>query len=161
MNKKYIIIGVVVLLIAIAGFFLLRGGKKKVEDKLPEPVVSKTIPKLEEDDLTVEFELVSEAKGKSVVLGISNFPDGVESFSYELTYDAIDKDGNEVSQGVIGSPVMLDELDGEFTKKIFLGSCSRKVCVSHEGMTEIKVLIRLDYEDGEVKVWEKDFPVEE
>jgi len=159
-KKQVVIIGIAVLVFIGVIFWLVAGRKPKKEKTGPVPTISKSIAKLSQDELTVDFEAVSDSKGQSIILTISGWPKGVESFEYEMTYEAYDKSGKLVPQGVIGSLVFISELDGEYSKKIFLGSCSRNVCVAHKGMESVKVLIRLSYEDGEVKIWEKEFEME-
>jgi len=162
MKKPIIIVAVGVLVVGLfigGGYLFLKGGGEDNEEG-PAPTAIQSYPRLAEDELTVEFEPVSESKGVSINLTISDFPRGMESFEYEFTYVGEDRDGNMVPQGVIGSPTLASELKGgKYIKKIFLGSCSKNVCVSHAGVESVRVLIRINYEDGGVKVWEKEFEV--
>lgn len=159
MKRKYLVIAGIIVFLLGGVFFVLKGSKGEEKEVVPKPTVSEGIKKLKEEDLSVEVEFLDDEKGKSVNLAISDFPKGVESFQYEITYEALDEKGKTLQQGVIGSPVLISELEDGYSKKIFLGSCSRNICVAHKGMKEIKLLIRLTYEDGEERIWEKKFAI--
>ncbi|MFA6602906.1 MAG: hypothetical protein WCT01_03830 [Candidatus Shapirobacteria bacterium] len=65
----------------------------------------------------------------------------VKSFNYEVNYT-----GNNQSQGIFGqvSKVKTNLL----MRQLFLGTCSKKVCISHKGVKKLTVTARFTQKNG-------------
>ncbi len=147
-QKKYLIIGAVLIVLFIIGYWLLAKNKPpKTENKeaLPTEVLIPTI------DDSVRVSLTDIGNGKEVALNIINAPKGTESVDYELSYNT----AQQGLQGVIGTIV-----SGEtnYEKKITLGTCSSGTCVYHQVVGKIKLGLKFNGSYGE-KVFEKEYSI--
>jgi hypothetical protein len=61
--------------------------------------------------------------------------------TYELTYA-----GNGTEQGVFGS---IKPEEGNITRTLFLGTCSRKVCVSHKNISNLRLTVTYKLKSGQ------------
>jgi hypothetical protein len=148
-QKKYLIIGAVLILLFIIGYWLLAKNKPpKTENKeaLPTEVLIPTI------DNSVRVSLTDLGNGKEVALKIVNVPKGTESVDYELSYNT----AQQGLQGVIGTINVSGETSYE--KKITLGTCSSGTCVYHQVVGKIKLSLKFNGSYGE-KVFEKEYSI--
>ena len=150
MNRNTVIVGVVVLIIAgVLGAFVLTKGSSDGEtaNTTPTPSPTPAVKILPADALSVTFK-----KGASprYVLTIDKLPEGVESLSYEITYDTT----NKGTQGIVGSPPKLKDGQTKYTNpEIVFGSESRGKYVLDQGVSNIQINIRLIFKDGTKKGW--------
>ncbi len=66
---------------------------------------------------------------------------GVSKVTYVLTYE-----GNGIGQGVEGSISVGKKKS--FSKDIYLGTCSGKVCVQHKNIKNIQLLVTTKFTNG-------------
>ena len=148
MNKKtYMIGGVVLIFLLIAGYLLL--GKKnnikpQTSDSINNDVVIPTV------DQSVKVSFTSQANGHEVLLKTEGIPSDTQSVDYELSYQT----AAQGLQGVIGTV----ELSGKntFEKKLTLGTCSSGTCVYHQVVGKINLTLKFTGGYGE-KIYQKDF----
>ena len=96
---------------------------------------------------------------KAVVMTLTKLT-GVKSIEYELSYDAeetVEGETSTVPKGVVGSPI---EVAGksEIKREILLGTCSANVCRYDKVKSDIKIVVRVNYENGEVGAAESTVP---
>lgn len=146
-QKKYAIIGGVVVLLLLVGFFVIKGQNTKTEI-VEEAPVEDVIPTV---DASVKVSLeANDAQNKEVALSASGIPSGTESVEYELSYLT----ASQGLQGVIGTV----SLDGkrQFEKELTLGTCSSGTCVYHQVVGKIKLTLKFNGDYG-AKLFEKEF----
>jgi len=148
LKKNKLVAGIVVLAVVVVGglgVVMLRGGESSEESGQEE----QTIKQISPEDIGLELELSSDRK--DVILTITKL-DGIESIEYELSYDAeetVEGEKSNVPKGAISSEPFDVQGKSEFVKEIFLGTCSA-VCRPDKVTSDIKVLVRVNYESGEV-----------
>jgi hypothetical protein len=147
-HKKYAIVGGVLVLLLIVGFFVVRGRAKPETDISDQTPVEDVIPTV---DASVKVSLEANgAQKKEVSLSASSIPAGTDSVEYELSYLT----ASQGLQGVIGTVPM----DGkrQFDKDLTLGTCSSGTCVYHEVVGKIKLTLKFNGDYG-AKLFEKEF----
>jgi len=147
-QKKYLMIGGIVLVLLVVGFFVFNRNKSQTEEEkepLPTEMVIPTV------DDSVQVNLKDAGNGKEVILTIENAPNGTESIDYELSYNT----AQQGLQGVIGT---ISESSDSYEKKLTLGTCSSGTCVYHEVVGKIKLSLKFNGSYGE-KVYEKEFSI--
>lgn len=140
-NYKFLIVGILGVLIIGGGFLVLKSKQKPVE--VAPPVVEEKVEEISSQDLGLT--LVARADKKAVKFEITNVKD-ITSVDYELSYLA----KGDIPRGVIGH---IDVKSGD--KKIVsnfldLGTCSRSVCKYDEGVTSVSLLVKINKTDGKV-----------
>lgn len=141
MNKKYIIVGVVVSVL-IAGFVVLnlRPSAPPPDTQLtPTPTVS--LPTVSPD---VKVGLIPKNSNREVTLKISGIPSDITSVEYEFTYMT----GAGLPKGVLGK-ITLKEGEREVVRDdIVLGTCSSGHCVYDTGVTSIDLTLKFNSDKG-------------
>jgi len=163
-QKKYLVIGGLIILILVIGYWLLvvKNKNDNQEEKKPFPteIVIPTV------DASVAVELKPIKRGE-IKLIVQNAPQGTRSIDFELSYSArnIDMaDGeNAALQGAIGKCFKLNgswECGESYSdgRKIVLGTCSSGVCRYHNIVGLVKVLLKFTGDYGE-KVFEKEYEI--
>lgn len=138
-NNKNILIGVAALVVV-----LIVGGVYLVTRKSAITPVTQTqeqtIAILKPEDIGLMLSM--SADGKSVILEIEK-TDDIVSIDYELSYTST----GEIPRGAIGH---IDVVAGKkITKEITLGTCS-DVCHYDEGVSNIKIVVKVTKSDGNV-----------
>lgn len=157
MKNKKILIGaaaLVILVLAGIGLFVFNLNSSPVAEE--ESEVSENVIKMSAED--VGLTLSSQKNNQQLVMELTKLDD-IESFEYEVSYEAIEE-GETVMQGTFGSGPNPDE-EGESTIKrvIDLGTCSA-VCRYHKGVKEIEFTLRVNLKNGEVGLIEEVFKLE-
>ncbi len=145
-QKKYLMIGVVVVLL-IVGFWLFTRNnnvKNQTEDQTPTEELLPTV------DSSVKVSLKGTVGNKEVSLEVSNIPGGTESVDYELSYQT----ASQGLQGVIGT--VSTEGKSNFKKQLTLGTCSSGTCVYHQVVGKINLTLKFTGDYG-AKIFEKEF----
>ena len=157
MKNKKIILGVVALVIIVLvsiGLFLLNNNSNapiEEENEFVENFVA-----LNADD--VGLTLSSQKNNQQLVMKLTKLDD-VESFEYEVSYEAIE-DGEVVRQGTFGSGPNPDEEGKTSIERVIdLGTCSA-VCRYHKGVEKIEFTLRVNLKNGEVGIVEEIFVLE-
>lgn len=156
MKNKKIILGIVALVIIVLvsiGLFLLNNNSNAPIEEENEFV--ENFVELNADD--VGLTLSSQKNNQQLVMELTKL-DNVESFEYEVSYEAIE-DGEVVRQGTFGSGPNPDEKGQTIKRVIDLGTCSA-VCRYHKGVEEIEFTLRVNLKNGEVGIVEEVFVLE-
>ncbi len=122
-SKKYYIIGAVVLvLVVVAGVFLMNRGNAAQEAQDKESVFdepSEVIP-------TVDSSVKVSIKGTTdAMITVEGIPGGTDSIEYELSYNT--KSGS--IEGVFG---IIEVKGSKAEEEVTFGTCSSGVCRYHE-----------------------------
>lgn len=141
------IVGAVLALLLVVGFFLLRG-RGSQNDVSEEIQVEDAIPTV---DASVKVTLeATDNANREVILSASSIPAGTTSVDYELAYQT----ASQGLQGVIGT---IASIEGRgFEKTLTLGTCSSGACVYHQVVGKIKVTLKFNGDYGE-RLFEKEF----
>lgn len=145
-NKKVVIAsGVVVLILLFLGLFFLSGRNANTGNEnanlMPTEIPIPTIT-AEELGLTLE----PGPLGRTVIVSIAN-KEGIKAIEYELSYTS----EGDIPRGAIGE---LDLTKSRVTKEITLGTCS-DTCHYDKGVTNVKIVLKITKEDGNVYQAEK------
>jgi hypothetical protein len=147
-KKKYIIAGVILVLVLIIGAFFLLNQKPKETEKQSAMPTEAVIPTV---DSSVIVLLESKIAGKELALKVSGIPKGTTSFEYSLSYDT----KAQGIQGIIGT-VTLTNNASSYEKDLTLGTCSSGKCVYHEVVGAITLSLKFNGDYGE-KIFEKEY----
>lgn len=152
MKDKKQIIAVLVLAVLLAisgGYYFLFANKSAKPAPVPQQAEEEVIPTIVPDDLGLKFSARSD--GKAVRFSIENIKD-IQSVDYELSYLA----KGDLPRGVIG------HLDIKSTDTIIksdyieLGSCSSGKCKYDEGVSLVKLILKITKTDGKTYQAEKE-----
>lgn len=157
MKKSNLILigGAVLLLIVIFGglVLLLRSGS---EETTTQPTQTKKIAAKEVTPEEIGLTLTAVSNNQKIRIEITNV-EGIKGFEYELSYDATEN-GETVPRGAIGE---LEVVPGKsVSHDVDLGTCSSGKCKYDQGVTEVSVVIRVNYENGETGVAESSVSLE-
>jgi hypothetical protein len=155
-NKKIILGGVALLILIAAGvaLFLFNSNSPVPQEKKNEFVENF----IELSAADVGLALSSQKNNQQLVMELTKL-DNVESFEYEVSYEAIE-DGEVVRQGTFGSGPNPDEKGQSTIKRVIdLGTCSA-VCRYHKGVKEIEFTLKVNLTNGEVGIIEEIFVLE-
>lgn len=145
-NKIFLAVLLVVIILGVASFFLLRGGGEDTETDLTDE--TQDIKQLSAEDLGLT--LTPKQNGEVINMRISNV-EGISSIEYDLTYDAEVEDAGDtivIARGVTGGPL---EVNGkEVDVDIDLGTCSRNVCKYDTVVSDVTLILRVNFANGEV-----------
>ena len=107
----------------------------------------KQVKQVDSSEIGLELSLRSDKK--AVIITATKLS-GIASIEYELTYDAqVTEEGeaHSVPRGAIGK---LTIRGGEASAEVDLGTCSASVCKYDKVVSDIKVILKVNYENGEV-----------
>ncbi len=150
-NKNLIIaiVAVFLIIIGVVLYVFIGNNSRKAEIKPSEEIIE-VIPTIMPEELGLEF--TSGKAGKTVILEISKVED-LTLVEYTLSY--LDKDG--IERGAFGQ---LDLKLDPAKKEITLGTCS-DVCHYDEGVTSVKLVLKVVKKDGKTYQLEKTLSLEE
>ncbi len=156
-NKKILFTAVGVLIIlVILGLALYSLNNKPQEENNNEDSLVENFIQLSAED--VGLVLSTQKNNQQLVMELNNL-ENVESFDYEVSYDAIEN-GEVIKQGTFGSgPNPTEKGKTEIKRVIDLGTCSA-VCRYHKGIEEIQFTLRVNLLDGQVGMVEEIFVLE-
>lgn len=145
-KNKIIVIAVIAIFILVgAGFFVFAKDKNGQEKTVAQKPAAHEEPKVKEvkpDDIGLT--LTARSDNKAVNMTIKNLS-GISSIDYELNYDA---SGN-IPRGVIGS-IEIKPSDSVIKRELLLGTCSKNICKYDAGVTEVNLVLKLIYSNGEI-----------
>lgn len=149
-NKKVIIgLGIILLLfLAGGGYYFIAGKASKPVEVKSQEQQEEIIPTIVPDQLGLT--LMARSDKKAIKFEIANAKD-ITSVDYEISYLA---KGN-VPRGAIGT---LKAKEGEVnmsTNYIELGSCSSGKCKYDEGVTSVKLILKINKTNGKAYQTEK------
>lgn len=143
-QKKILIIGGIVLVVlAVGGYFVFskKTSSVPVEQKAVVEEEQTVIPTISPKDLGLSFD--ARKDGKAVKFSIQN-PKGIQAIDYEISYLA----KGDIPRGAIGHVDIKPSEKTVSTNYIDLGTCSSGKCKYDEGVTEVKLLLKIVKEDG-------------
>lgn len=143
MNKKYIIITLLIFLILIIGAVLFIKQKlAPVNDENTQALPTPTVALPTVSDKT-KVDLTATQNKQSVVLKITGIDSDVDSIEYELTYTT----GAGIPRGVLGKIKISGEK--EITRSdIVLGTCSSGKCVYDTGVSQVDLSLKFNTPSG-------------
>lgn len=151
LNQKTTMIlgGFFLVLFVFSGYWLLIGRKTTVNSKSEQVVPTDAI--IPTIDSSVKISLTPLAGRKEVMLSIKNMPKNTNSLEYILSYET--REG-----GLQGVNSTAEITDGDFEKKITLGTCSSGTCVYHNIKDKIKVELVFKGNNGD-KYFTKEYEI--
>lgn len=153
-NKIIWAIAVIILILGGVTFFILKpGSKPSASDESIDEISN--VKQVSADDLGLV--LTSKQNGQVINMKIANIK-GITSIEYDLTYDSeVEGLPEPTGRGVTGS----FEIKGKpIDEDIDLGTCSRNVCKYDKVVSDVTVILRINYENGEVGASEAKVSVE-
>lgn len=155
-NKKIVLVGVALLILIVVGvgLFLFNSNSSAPQEEGKDEFIENFVELNAQD---VGLSLSSQKNNQQLVMELTKLDD-IESFEYEVSYEAIE-DGEVVRQGTFGSGPNPDEKGQTIKRVIDLGTCSA-VCRYHKGVEEIEFTLRVNLKNGEVGIVEEIFVLE-
>lgn len=154
-NKIFLAVIVVVIILVGTSFFILRPGSGPANEEGAEEVTDVKQVTTEEIGLT----LTPKQNGQVINMQIENV-DGMESIQYDLTYDAEVEDSGDtvvIGRGVTGE----ESVNGPIDIDIDLGTCSRNVCKYDTVVSDVTLILRVNFSNGEIGGLETTVSLEE
>lgn len=149
MNKKILIIVLFLVIVAAAGgYFVLSNNKSSKPQEVTEQSQEEVIPTIAPSELGFTVDVRSDKK--AVKFSLENIKD-ISSVDYEISYLA---KGN-IPRGAIGHVEVKEGASTLESNYIDLGSCSSGKCKYDEGVTSVKVILKINKTDGKVYQSEK------
>lgn len=157
-NNKLIFGLIVIIVLAIVGFFVFNmfSGGGSSGDGGGSRFENQNVMEVDPEEIGLELEL---SDNEQVVLITASKIDGIESLEYELTYDAEDEfegETNVIPRGAVGTLTISGD---EASAEVDLGTCSSGVCKYDKVVSPISVLIKINYENGEVGAAEAEIEI--
>lgn len=145
-----IIIGAVVLL-GLAGFFILRKPSSETQSPVKQEEQEEVVEQVDESvDVTVTW---SKTKDNTVVMVAKGLGGKYTSVGYELQYDS-----GGVGKGVTSGSKPIDVTGQDtFEREIYLGTCSKNVCKPDPGVTKVSVVLEFTGVNGKKSQFSKDY----
>jgi hypothetical protein len=161
LKKNKIVVGIVVLVLVVGGGLLMMMGGSKAPQSTDQTDQTSDVKQINPDDIGLSLELTSSKQ--AVIMRVTKL-DGIKSLEYELSYDAEEEFEGETSvvpKGAGSSEPIEVEGESEIEREILLGTCSARVCRYDVIKSDIKALVRVNFENGEVGASETTIPYEE
>ena len=149
MNKK-VLFGLLAVLLLGTGVLVY----KVVSTPKQQPIVEEEpIETLPATDASILVDVAkSKVKGNTIVLSISGLGGTYSSVAYEISYDS-----QGVTQGVTSKPLDVAGKDSFVHDDIYLGTCSRNVCLPHPGVTSVSVILVFADASGQKSQFSKEY----
>lgn len=142
-NKNLLLIAIVVIAVLLVGGWFVarqRGGQEGTPEEL---FVDESIEEISAEELGLT--LSARADKKAVKFEITNTKD-ISAVDYELSYLA----KGDIPRGVIGSITVVPGEKKIISDYLDLGSCSASVCKYDEGVTFVKLIVKITKTDGKL-----------
>lgn len=154
-NRIFLAVVVVALILGGVSFIFLRpGGNSPAGEELIEETDIRQLTPEE-----IGLELTPTQNGQVINMVIENV-EGIESIEYDLTYDAEVEDAGDtivIPRGVTGG----ESVNGPVDIDIDLGTCSRNVCKYDTVVSDVTLILRVNFSNGEVGGLETKVSLEE
>jgi hypothetical protein len=147
-KRNALIVGIIVLIVLGFGGYLawsFSQSKPVVPQGIEEEPTS--VRTMDSEEIGLELSLRPDKKAVAIKAAKVS---GIRGFEYELTYDAEVLDGRDaivVPRGVVGE---LNIRGGVAQAEAYLGTCSANVCKPDKVVSSVKVVIRVNFENGEI-----------
>ncbi len=160
MKHRWALAGIVLVVLLL--FVGIIGGGIAIYRTIIGPSSSQTTQKEEESPSTllpvntsIRVSVRSSSKPNTIDLVVSNLEKKYQGISYEVTYET-----KGAFQGVNSGSRPLDVTDkDESVKEVYLGTCSKNVCVPHIGVSSVSVDLILIDTKGKRSRYSQDFPI--
>ena len=153
-NKHAVIVIGIILILALAGWFITRGGGNDNADESDKDSILPNAEVIPTVDPSVKVSLEADALNQEVTITVEDLPEGTDSIEYEFTYDSFpDGSTKPKAEGLIGE---LDIENDVASKQITLGTCSSGVCRYHEGVKLVNVYLKFNGTYG-AQIFEDEF----
>lgn len=157
LKKNKIMVAAVAVIIIALGIFGFMFLPKNATPGAQNGEEAQNVKQLKPEDIGLELSLSSDKH--NVDMKISKL-DGIKSIDYELDYTAIvteEGETNEVPRGVLST---IDVKSGDTTldKEILLGTCSSGTCKYDKITSDIKLILKINYANGDVASVETSIP---
>lgn len=157
-KKNKLILGLIIVILLALGAFLVFNSTRSNNTQTALFEEEKEIKQLLPADIGLELSLRFD--GKAVIIKATKV-DGIKSLEYELTYDAqVSEEGevHSVPRGAVGEI----KIKGAVAQaEVDLGTCSANVCKYDKVVGSIKVVIKVEFENGEIGAVEDSISTEE
>jgi hypothetical protein len=152
MKKKLgIIIGVLVVLLGVTGFFVY---KAIFLQKPPVTVAEEVVETLPQVDASVVVAVKkSSVKADAIVLSVSGMAGKTNGIEYDVSYETKGQ-VQGVTSGI--KPIDVTGKDS-FEREIYLGTCSKNVCTPHAGVTKVSIDLRFTDAAEKKSTFSKEF----
>ena len=154
-KKNAIIFGLILVVVLGAGGFFL-WSRSQNQTISPKGIEEQNVKQMSPADIGLQLSL--RADGKAVIVKASKI-DGIKSFEYELTYDAIVSEDGETATVPRGAVGELTIKGGIAQSEVDLGTCSANICKYDKVVSEVKVVIKVIFENGEIGAVEDSIPI--
>lgn len=149
-NKKLVLaVGIIVLLVIFLGFLFLNNKSSNNQNSQDTGALPTQIPVPTITADLLGLTLKAGLGGKTVIVALTNVA-GISAIEYELSYTS----KGDIPRGAIGQ---LDLTKKPVSKEITLGTCSDK-CHYDEGVSNIKIVLKITKDDGKVYQAEQVLP---
>lgn len=157
--RKYaLVLGlIVVVALGLGGFIFWSRSQNQVVRPKGQELELANAKQMKPDEIGLELTL--RADKKAVIVKATKV-EGIKSFEYELTYDAEVEEGGEVATVPRGAVGELTIRGGAASAAVDLGTCSANVCKYDKVVGDIKVVIKVNFENGEIGAVEDEIPLE-
>jgi hypothetical protein len=148
LKKNKIIVGVIIFIVVVIGAgaaYMNLGGSGGTTTPGDQ---TENIKQISPADIGLELSFTK--NGQAIVMKVTKL-DGIKSLEYEISYDSeeeIEGETQTVPDGVIGGPIEVAG-ESEIEREIYLGTCSA-TCRPDTVKSDIKVLVKVNFENGEV-----------
>ncbi len=151
-NKMvYLYIGLAIVLFA-TGFVVYKaisgpGPQQATQNATPTPAAMPTV------DASVAVTLTKSSKPYTVVLNVTGLSGKYASVGYEFSYES-----KGLIKGVNSGSTPLDVSGkSEFSREVYMGTCSRNDCTPDVGVTKVSVALEFTDTAGTKSQFSKDF----
>ncbi len=152
-HKMTILYVGLVLLLGVTGFVVynaLFGGAppaQTTQNAIPTPVAMPTV------DSSVSVTLTKSAKPYTVDLSVTGMNGKYTSVGYEFSYES-----KGLIKGVNSGSTPLDVSGkSDFSREVYMGTCSRNDCTPDTGVTKVSVALEFTDTTGNKSQFSKDF----
>lgn len=154
-NKMIALYVGLAVLLAVTGFIVYKAvfpseaGLQTADNAFPTPVP------MQEVDASVSVTLEKSVKPNTIDLTVSGLAGKYKSVGYEFSYDS-----KGLIKGVNSGSTPLDVAGkSEFTREVYMGTCSRSVCTPDTGVTVVTVVLEFTDTAGAKSQFSKDFDI--
>lgn len=140
-NIKLLVGAVVVVLAAVGVWAFVAGRGEKPE--VTQTQVEENLEQISPDEIGL---VLSARSDKRAVKFTINKPQGITGVEYELSYMA----AGDIPRGVIGNIEVKEGSRTIESQYLDLGSCSASVCKYDEGVSSVKLILKITKSDGKV-----------
>lgn len=152
-NKMLLVSGILVLLLVATGFVLY---KALIASPAPVANTQPVIPKPESMPAvssSVSVDLTQSAKPYTLMLDVKGLNGTYTTIGYEFSYVS-----NGLIKGVNSGSSPIDVTGkNEFTRDVYLGTCSGKDCTPDKGVNKVSVVLEFTDTSGAKSQFSKDF----